>query len=89
MQRISLFNSWQVLTESSQECELGLVALQGFVSALAAARRTTNLRLVAFHFFFDVVGELFDFFRFFQDVQGKHVFIRLVDLVLELLRQFQ
>jgi len=58
-------------------------------SALAAARRTTNLRLVAFHFFFDVVGELFDFFRFFQDVQGKHVFIRLVDLVLELLRQLQ
>src|SRR5579864_7398970 len=37
----------------------------------------------AFHFFFDPLGQLFDFFRFLDDVEGEHVFVGLIDAGLE------
>ncbi len=43
----------------------------------------------AFHFFADAFGEFFDCFRFLDHVEGKNIFIRLVDVFLEFQGELQ
>jgi hypothetical protein len=43
----------------------------------------------AFHFFFYALGQLFDFFGFFDYVEGEDVFVGLVDGLFEFDAQFK
>src|ERR1700690_1855006 len=43
-----------------------------------------RLGLVGFHFFFYAVGQLFDLFRFLDNVQGEGVFVGFVDVFFQL-----